>query len=73
MNVFLLFKETSDQYGTSDLVGAFSQRQLAERYREYALKSVRCFITEVTIDDKQVPDSFARDYATQKSLALRLA
>ena len=50
--IYLLFKETSDQYGTSEFVGAFSERWRAERHQFDHLKQSRCSITECVVDEK---------------------
>lgn len=48
--VFLLFREISDKYGTSELVGAFSERWRAERHEFDHIQRSRCEIKEVAID-----------------------
>lgn len=47
--VFLLYKEVSDQMGTSEVVGVYSSNSLAEYWGD-SIRDRRTFITPITID-----------------------
>lgn len=48
MNIYVLYEETSDQYGTSEAVGVFSTRALA---KEHTPKNNRSLIKEFVLDE----------------------
>lgn len=47
--IYILMKETSDKAGTSEIIGAFLTKEMAERHANKNIRQSRSFVKEVAV------------------------